>query len=168
MKFLKYFEDRKNPIYIILYVCDDFTIDYNSNDAFCATTKNSQQSAILYMADLISNNSKYLKDTKLRDVIVRSEDSQLDYLTLYHEQIKNIKTFRSGVMKHFWGNEYNEKLPIDIFMKLTLKYTPIIADATKNAKTLGDIIDNYLVVYKLLHNELEPIEIYIDANKYNL
>jgi hypothetical protein len=168
MKYLKTFE--KFTPRTILYECNDFTIEYNSNDAFCATTKNGQLGAIPYMTDLIRKNSKYLKNPKLRDVIVRSRDiaSELDYLDLYPEKIKNIENFRSGPMRHFWGGEYNKNLPIDTFMELTLKYTPIIADAIKDVKTLGDVIDNYQVVYDQLHSELEPLEIYIDAKKYNL
>jgi hypothetical protein len=59
-KYLKLYEGYRRDI--VLYECNDFTIEYNSNDAFCVATKEgSSLGAISYMADLILDNSKYLK-----------------------------------------------------------------------------------------------------------
>jgi len=169
MKFLKTFEGcRKNKV---LYTCPEFIIEYNENDAFCATTRNIQLGAIVYMAELIGQKSPRLRDPKLKGVEVRQKDINsdlIDYLNLYPEKIKNIEQYRSGIMRHFWNNNYNENIPIDIFMEMTLRYTPIIAKAIKNVETLGDIINNFQIIYKELHNELMPIEVYTNANKYNL
>lgn len=167
MKHLKLFEKIVRTT--TLYSCPDFTIEYNSNDVFCASTKNgSQRGAIPYMADLIRKKSKFLDDTELREIVVRPRDidSELDYLNLYPEKIKNIKTYRSGPMRNFWDDKTNKNLPIEVFMELTLKYTPKIVDAIRGVKTLGNVIDNFKIIYK--HLEEEPIELYIAANKYNL
>ena len=153
MKFLKLYEDfgpggRRN---VILYKCKKFKIEHNENNAFCATTKSSQQGAISYMAELIHDNSEKLDDPKLREVPVRPIDiySELNYLDLNPKiqgvlqpgKIENIKHFRSGFMNHFWGDKYNKNLPIDIFMEFLLKYYPIIEDAIRDNVLLNLYVD---------------------------
>jgi hypothetical protein len=42
----------------------------------------------------------------------------------------------------------------------------IIAEAIRNVKILGEVIDNFKIIYGKLEDE--PLEMYIAANKYNL
>lgn len=155
---------------ITLYRCKDFIIQINENNAFCMTSDFSDFSGILGMANLINENSQYLEDPKLREITLtdKFKNDDISYLELDKEKIKNIKKYRSGVMCHFWDDEYNEKLPIDIFMEKTLKYYPKISYAIEKSNNLGDIIDRFKLIHEELFDELEPIDFYIQATKYNL
>ena len=57
------------------------------------------------------------------------------------------------------------EIPIKVYMNLTFQYYPIIEDAIKNSKTLGDIIDKFTIIYK---NIQEDLKTQIVANKYNI
>ena len=71
-----------------------------------------------------------------------------------------------GVLRYFLDRQTNNNIPPDVYMELILKYNPLVENAIRNVKTLGDVIDNFKIIYKQL--EEEPIDMYIAANKYNL
>ena len=162
----------------IVYKGPDYVIEYNENFVFCLTTSNSTCDAIIGMADLI--RMKKEDNPELREVPIRKDDItyQLEELDLgkalfpgtqsKYGRYENIRNFRSGVMRHFWGYEYSKALPIDLFMEFTEKYYPIIADAIRDVKTLGDVIDKFKIIYTEIMSQLEPIDFYKDIKNYNL
>ena len=129
--------------------------------------------AIISMADLVKDNSKYLNDPELRNIELREKDivettTQLaNSITKY---LDNIKKYRSSDINHFLDTvkvkSFQENfIPEKVYMDLVIKYHPIIADAIYTSETLGDVIDNFKVIYKDINEELKFNTI---TNKYNL
>lgn len=168
---------------IVLYKNKDFRIAINSNNYFTYDSKRTSTSGIMQMADLISKKSKYLNDQDLRNVKISQKyiDVEIEYLNLYSEKIKNIKRFHTSSLNKFlncFPSAYDEnsiklmepingvlEVPINAYMKLTFKYYPIIADAIKKSKNLGDIIDRFTIIYDDL---CEDLPLYVEMSNYNL
>ena len=158
-----------------LYKNADFSIDIASNNSFNFNSRMRSVGAIISMADLVKDNSKYLNDPELRNIELREKDivettTQLaNSITKY---LDNIKKYRSSNINHFL-NEFDSEdnltwthnIPEKVYMDLVIKYHPIIADAIYTSETLGDVIDNFKVIYKDINEELKFNTI---TNKYNL
>ena len=134
-------------------------------------------SAIFAMADLIRTKSKYLTVKKLRNIKITDNrrEQDIEFLDLYDVRVKNIEKYRTSQINNFLSKPDNEnflmeddsitEIPIKVYMNLTFQYYPIIEDAIKNSKTLGDIIDKFTIIYK---NIQEDLKTQIVANKYNI
>jgi hypothetical protein len=168
MKYLKTYEKQALET-IILYEAPKFLITYNENDCFTYVYKTiGEKSAILAMADLIRRESKYLNDEKLRNIEIRKKDIEFedDLDDLSAERIKNIKEYRSSRINHFINNKnIIRTIPTSAYIDLTIKYYPIISNAIKESKTLGDVIDKFKIIYEKFN---KSIELYINVGKYNI
>ena len=169
MKYLKLFENRYQKI---IYSCDEFVLEYNINDYFCMIMDYGQFSGIVGILDLIRKKSDKLNDPKLREIELRIRDINegLSTFDLYDisTKLNNIYHYRTSNLAHFWGNEYNTFLPIDLYMNFTKEYYPKIQEVLKNNKIFGNIIDEFEVICKEIEEQLEPIEFYKNIEKYNL
>jgi hypothetical protein len=179
MKYLKTFEDqiiRNDVEEKILYLGDNFRIIYNHNDLLCydGVERTLQCSAILYMAHFIRNKNDVINDPELRKIKLRkkAKDYDIDSLTLDNIKYKNIQIFRSSDIEYFIGHKLNGKwgkpdkgIPLNIYMDLTKKYYPIISEAIKKSNTLGDVIDEFKIIYK---NIMEELKFLLTVNQYNL
>jgi len=168
MKYLKTYEEITDDV--ILYKCSDFVIAINKHGIFEYYDDDMSQNAIVSMADLIITNSKYLNDNKLRDIEL--EDRFIEYITtnslddLYGQKIENIKLYRTSEINSFLKDKNGiTSIPEDAYINITIKYYPIISNAIKESKTLGDIIDRFRIIVDELDNNLP---MYLDINKYNL
>jgi len=169
MKYLKLFENRYQKI---VYSCDEFVLEYNTNDYFCMSIGQSQFNGIVGILDLIRKKSNKLNDPKLREIKLRTRDIQegLNTFDLYYftTTLNNISHYRTSNLSHFWGTEYNEFLPIDLYMNFTKEYYPKIQDVLKKNNIFDDIIKEFEVICKEIEEQLEPIEFYKNIEKYNL
>jgi hypothetical protein len=92
---------------------------------------------------------------------------EIEYMDLnIMNRRENIRKYRSGEIGFFIDTDFNKsEIPIDVYMELTEKYFPMIIDAIAKSKTLGDIIDNFTIIY----NKLIPdVNLFMNMNKYNL
>jgi len=167
MKYIKTFENRTR----ILYKNDDFRISISENNSFNYESRMNSLSAIFAMAALVCDNSKYLSDQKLRAVKIRDIDiiSDLKNFELYDEKIDNIKKYHTSLINGFLdgmhNRDYIKSIPDNVYMEMTYKYYPIMAEAIEKSMTLGDVIDNFKIIY----NDIVPEMKYkIELNKYNL
>lgn len=163
----KIFESRNR----VLYENDDFRIAISDNNSFNYESRMRSLSAIFAMSDLVSTNSKYLSDENLRAVKIRKQDiiSDIKNFNFNAEKIFNIKKHHSSLINGFFGRNHNrdyiKSIPDDVYMEMTYKYYPIMEEAIKNSETLGDVIDNFKIIY----NDIVPEMKYkIELNKYNL
>ncbi len=160
----------------IVYSNVDFDIYQSKVTNF--TSVEFSSSAISAMPVLIKNKSKYLSEKKLRNIRLTESDIFIErkYLdTLTPIRIKNIENYHTSFLNPFFGKsqkkfyEENEELinsmPIDVYLELTIKYYPIISKVIEKSKTLGDIIDEFTILYEKINKDLE---IRLSANKYNL
>lgn len=163
----KIFESRNR----VLYENDDFRIAISDNNSFNYESRMRSLSAIFAMSDLVSTNSKYLSDENLRSVKIRKQDiiSDIKNFNFSAEKIFNIKKYHSSLINGFFGRNHNldyiKSIPDNVYMEMTYKYYPIMEEAIKKSETLGDVIDNFKIIY----NDIVPEMKYkIELNKYNL
>lgn len=159
-----------------LYKNDEFSLEISSNDSFNFNSKFVSAGAIIMMAELVKNDSKYLDDIKLKDVTLREKDIEyeknmlMNGINLY---LGNIKEYRSSNINKFLNcvDSYGRKtksfdaIPEKVYIDLVLRYHPIIANAIERSKTIGDIIDNFKIIHKDINEDLKN-ELMI--HKYNL
>lgn len=169
MKYIKTYDKKIAIPDIVLYKCDDFEIViYSSNGSFTYASRIRACSAIMGMAILISEKSKYLSDQKLRDVIIPQTNKikEIEYLDLDKIKLDNIKKYKTGPIKYFIEQDIPKiDIPNEVFIELTLEYNQKIMIAVANSKTLGDIIDSFEIIY---NDILIETELRIGTNKYNL
>lgn len=170
MKYIKKFETKKSEE--ILFDCDKFRIIYSKNNSFSMLLKSGnvimrEFSAIPAMAELIRDDAKEIIDPNLRKIKIRQKDinEEIDAITLDEKKINNIKQFRTGYMKHFLEQSVRISLTEDTYMDLIFKYHPIILDIIKKSKTLGDLIDNFLIIYPQLKQDTKE---FATLRKYNI
>ncbi len=131
----------------------------------------------------IVKSTNYLNDQNLRNVNLpkKAIEEEIYYLTLTEIKTNNIKYYKTSAINGFLN--YNPKredkdiiklnlsinnikeIPINAYMELTFKYYPLILNAVKNSKTLGDIIDKFKIIYIDL---IEDLPIYVNMSNYNL
>ena len=154
--YIKTFEFGHDPSMNPLYQNKDFEITQK------LSYKNWQMSmsAIFAMSDLIRTKSKYLTVKKLRNIKITDNrrEQDIEFLDLYDVRVKNIEKYRTSQINNFLSKPDNENflmeddfinnIPNIVYMNLTFQYYPIIEDAIKNSKTLGDIIDKFTIIYK--------------------
>ena len=174
----KIFEGKK----IVLYKNDEFSININSNNYFTYDSNVVSSSGILYMMKLVSKNSKYLNDEELRNIELREKDIDDDiyYLYLNDAKINNIRTHKTGVLNYFFDKKRDDnkyevnfikpingvyKMNIDLYMELTFMYNTKVINAIRKSKTLGDIIDNFKIIYNDFY---EKLPMYVNMSTYNL
>jgi hypothetical protein len=172
MKYIKSFEKVKSESDDSLFDCVKFRIIHSNNDSFSMQLKHGnlimrEFSAIPGMAELIRDDAKEIINPNLRKIKIRPKDinEEIKALTLDEEKIKNIKQFRTGYMKHFLEETVRRSLTEDTYMDLVFKYYPIILDAIKKSKTLGDLIDNFLIIYPQLKHDTKEFS---RLRKYNI
>lgn len=167
MKYIKNFE--KQTPEVVLYKCDKFNIVINSNDSFTFNSHSRSCSGIMAMATLISEKSKYLYDQKLRDVKLIEKDKiqEIKHMDLDEAGMNrraNIKKYKTGNIGYFLDTN-KSVIPSDVYMILTERYYPMIEKAIEKSETLGDIIDNFTLIYNDL---IYDLKFELSANKYNL
>lgn len=167
MKYIKKYEKAKDKT---IYSSSDFNIMIQSNGAFSYNSKYISCPAIFGMAILISEKSPFIYDPKLREIIIPKDklEYELNNINLETPQKrKNIREYRSGVIKYFITMNIVElkKIPEEVYMILTEKYYPIIYDAISESETLGDIIDNFKIIHK---NLIKDLKYHLTVNKYNI
>lgn len=166
MKHLKYFESDKDSIETI-YRNEEFWI-YESLDVSLTFT-NSQiaKSAIFAMADLITKNSKYLNDDKLRNIKISWANKRTDLYSLKFTFIDNMKKFRSSKINGFISNDrdFIKSISENTYTDLILKYYPIIANIINKSDDFGDIIDDFT---KIKPKILRDLALFTDRDNYNL
>jgi hypothetical protein len=125
-------------------------------------------SAIPGIAELIRDGAEIeLSDEKIKNIKIRKKDikEEIRSLTLNDEKIKNIKRFRTGYIKRFLDDSINKNIPDEEYINLNSKYYPIILDAIKKSKKVGDLID----IFKIIYTELtEDAKYLYKVNKYNI
>jgi len=185
MKYLKIFEKYTTKSYIeksqksnaekhkypiIIYKNDEFRIDCRK-DGFKGYGDNmTGKYAISSIIDLVGKNSKYLDDPEFRNIEIVKKDREmnLDLLKLYPEKIENLRKNYTSQINGFLSNEdKNEikKIPDNVYIKLTLKYYPILEKVIEESNIYGEIIDKYKIIYKELMDELKKD---LAFNKYNI
>jgi len=172
MKYIKTYEKVKSESNEFLFDCAKFRLIHSDNDSFSILLKHGniimrEFGAIPGMAELIRDNAKEITDHNLRKIKIRPKDinEEIKSLTLDEEKIKNIKQFRTGYMKHFLEESVRKSLTVNTYMDLVFKYYPIIIDAIKKSKTLGDLIDNFLIIYPQLKQDTKNFS---RLRKYNI
>lgn len=168
MKYLKTYESQSKEI-VLLYDGLNFNIVYNGNDILVYVNFMVEKSAIFAMADLIRNESIHLNDKNLRNIKLRGKDIEYNVESLdnlYDQKIINLKYYRTSIINHFIEDKNIIKTMSDkAYIDLTIKYYPIISNAIKESKTLGDIIDKFKIISDDFNKNLQ---LYIDISKYNI
>ena len=165
MKYIKKFE--KNIHDVILYKCDKFNIVIDEFDGLTFNSNVISCSGLMAISTLIAEKSKYLSDIKLRNIKLRETDKIKEIKQLNLDEVSrriNIRQYISGAIRFFLDQNKSE-MPRDVYMIMTEKYYPIIADAIEKSETIGDIIDKFTIIYNKLISDLE---LEMSANKYNL
>jgi len=165
MKHLRTYEKHKDNI---LYKNDEFEIELMGHSLAYRSNFLSSSTAIFIMANLIREHSKYLNDPKLRNISLREVDKEyvLKMVELDPKNLEIIVTYRSGRIANFLGNGLSKSLPDFIYKDLTVEYYPLIKKAIINSEKLGDIIDNFKIIFDKISNE--DFELRKNANKYNI
>ena len=165
MKYLKSYEKKYNKI---IYKNDEFNIESSDETLFFNSRLLASSTAILCMAMLINNKSSYLNDPELRKIQLNDKHKEytLNILKLNDQKLQNIVEAKGGQIRYFLGPKFTSSLPDFIIKDLTLKYYPLIIKAVINSKTIGDIIDNFKIIFNEISNE--DFEMRKNANKYNL
>lgn len=166
MKHLKHFESDKDSIKTI-YRNDDFWIYESFDENLTFTNSQIAKSAIFAMANLITKNSKYLNDDKLRNVKISWANKRTDLYSLKFTFIDNMKKFRSSEINGFISNDrdYIKSIPENVYTDLILKYYPIITNIINNSNDFGDIIDDFT---KIKPKILKDLDLFIDRDNYNI
>ena len=167
MKYLKKYEAIKDKL---LYKNEDFKIYINVNNFFTFESISTQMSAIFAMARLVRTDSKYLQDKKLRDIEIPEFNKEQDLKCLNNyknENRKNLINNRTGEIEDFlWSNRKEvQNVSKSIYINLIDKYYPELIDILNKSKTLGDIIDHFILLHKDMKSYLEIIS---HSDKYNL
>lgn len=157
-----------------LFENDKIRLSYLSpNNDFCLIYKRYKVemrilSAIPGIAELIRDEADIeLSDEKIKNIKIRKKDidDEIRSLTLNDDKINNIKKYKTGYIKHFLDTYINKNIPDDDYMNLNLKYYPIILDAIKKSKIVGDLIDNFKIILPKL---TEDAMFFYKKNKYNI
>jgi hypothetical protein len=166
MKHLKYFESDKDSIETI-YRNDDFWIYKSPDENLTFTNSQIAKSAIFAMADLITKNSNYLNDDKLRNIKISLANKRTDLYSLNFTFIDNMKKFRTSKINGFISNDIDfiKSISENTYTDLILKYYPIIANIINNSDDFGDIIDDFT---KIKPKILKDLALLTDRDNYNL
>lgn len=166
MKHLKYFESDKDSIETI-YRNGDFWIYKSPDENLTFTNSQIAKSAIFAMADLITKNSNYLNDDKLRNIKISLANKRTDLYSLNFTFIDNMKKFRTSKINGFISNDIDfiKSISENTYTDLILKYYPIIANIINNSDDFGDIIDDFT---KIKPKILKDLALLTDRDNYNL
>jgi hypothetical protein len=125
-------------------------------------------SAIPGIAELIRDEFDIeLSDEKIKNIKIRKKDidDEIRSLTLNDDKINNIKKYKTGYVKYFLDSSIYKNIPDEEYINLNLKYYPIILDAIKKSKNVGDLINNF----KIIMPKLTEDAMYLyKKNKYNI
>jgi len=167
MKYLKTYEKKKYDK--TLFSCDYFRIvKQGENDCLSYYSIYLAASAIIMMSELVYDKSKHINDEKLRNIPIREKDirNQLGTFDDMERRIPFLKEYKNGEINRFTNIDTLKSLPDNVYADLCVEYYPIIINAIKKSKTLGDVIDNFKPIVKEI-NEID-FEMLVNVNKYNM
>ena len=132
---------------------------YNFPDLFRATE--------IQIINFITKTKISLNDIKLRNIILTEEEKEFVLGSFSPGYYENRFKYYSSAINNFISKTKKEieEIPKNAYIELSEKYYPILLDIIKNSKTLGDIIDNFKIVYK---NISQDLPFFITASKYNI
>lgn len=173
MKYLKTFEKQKEKEKekedIILYKNADFTITVNDKGNMTYFNEFMSKSPIYGMMVEIKNKSKYLNDPELRNIKITEKEKNFAILSLDPQWESNRLKYHSSIINNFIVRNGNKIDVSDIsdkaYTALDEMYLPIIEDIIKKSETIGDIIDDFKVLYDEL---IENLPMYLNMSKFNL
>lgn len=166
MKYIKKYEKKRDKV---LFSSDDFRIvKQGENDCLSYYSMFLAASAIIMMAELVYDKSKHINDEKLRNIPIREIDieKQLGTFDNMERRIPLLKEYKNGEINRFTNDDTLKSLPDDVYVDLCVEYYPIIIDAIKKSKTLGDVIDNFKPIVEEI-NEID-FEMLVNVSKYNM
>jgi len=166
MKYLKTF-DKKNED-VVLYKNSKFNITINNkNNIMTFNSHYRACSPIWGLAEEIRDHSKYLDDIELRNISITNEEKDFSMLSFDTKFHSNRMKYRSSNINDFISNKKTiiEKIPDKAYDELIKKYYPILEQIIIKSKTLGDIIDEFKIIYEQINHDLP---LFIATSKYNI
>lgn len=170
MKYLKKYEEITQKHSNTIYENEDFLIylNFNNHIVYHSDIPYTEASAIFYMASLIRDKSKYLEDEKLRKLKISIEDKKdklenlNNSMTIYKQNMINNRTSN---LHYFLDRNQNDNIPENIYIELIDLYYPKFIEIIKKIETLGDVIDEFKIIYKDLLSDLDiKMKNYINVN----
>jgi len=168
MKYLKTFEKQKERE-ITLYKNKDFNITINNSNGNMTYGTNYRSCSPIYgIIEQIIEKSECLNDPELRKIIITEKERESAMQSMNPKYSVNRIKYHTSPINGFIGGPSKieiRKMPDNVYTELTEIYSPIIENIIKKSKTMGDIIDEFKILYDVI---TENLPLHLASSNFNL